>query len=96
MQSITTNLIYAPVGTFTGPDNRPVYGRTDNAVRINDNVSNAIVLTNTNQGYFYSTTVKLEYPYQKVVLLLLTRIQMLMICCLLVLSLQVLGQELDQ
>ncbi|MFT5251847.1 MAG: hypothetical protein ACI87N_000840 [Flavobacteriales bacterium] len=55
----------APVGTFTGPDNRPVYGRTDNAVRINDNVSNAIVLTNTNQGYFYSTTFKLEYPYQK-------------------------------
>jgi hypothetical protein len=91
MQSTTTNFD-APVGTL-GPDNRPVYGRTDNAVRINDNVSNAIVLTNTNQGYFYSTTVKL-YPYQKGLFdLLLTRIQMLMICCLLVLSLQVLGQS---
>jgi hypothetical protein len=24
------------------------------------------VLTNTNKGYFYSTTFKLEYPYRKV------------------------------
>jgi hypothetical protein len=23
------------------------------------------VLTNTNKGYFYSTTFKLEYPYRK-------------------------------
>jgi hypothetical protein len=38
MQSITNANLDAPVGTFTGPDNRPVYGRTDNAVRINDNV----------------------------------------------------------
>lgn len=55
----------APVGNFSGPDQRPMYGRTDNSVRINDNVSNAIVLTNTNKGYFYSSTVKLEYPYKK-------------------------------
>jgi hypothetical protein len=55
----------APVGTFDGPDNRPRYARNDAGVRVNDNVSNAIVLTNTNKGYFYSTTVKLEYPYQK-------------------------------
>jgi hypothetical protein len=55
----------APVGTFDGPDNRPRYARNDNGVRINDNVSNAIVLTNTDKGYFYSTTLKLEYPYQK-------------------------------
>ncbi len=54
----------APVGTFSGPDNRPRYGRTDPTVRINDNVSNAIVLRNTDQGYFYSTTFKLEYPYK--------------------------------
>ncbi|SDW19113.1 TonB-dependent receptor [Flavobacterium degerlachei] len=55
----------APVGNFSGPDQRPMYARTDNGVRINDNVSNAIVLTNTNKGYFYSSTVKLEYPYKK-------------------------------
>lgn len=55
----------APVGTFAGPDNRPRFARNDNGVRINDNVSNAIVLTNTDEGYFYSTTVKIEYPYKK-------------------------------
>lgn len=54
-----------PVGTFSGPDQRPMFARNDNGVRINDNVSNAIVLTNTNQGYFYSTTIKLEYPYKR-------------------------------
>jgi hypothetical protein len=52
-----------PVGTFSGPDNRPRYARTDNGNRINDNVSSAVVLENTNEGYFYSTTFKLEYPY---------------------------------
>ncbi len=46
-------------------DNRPFYGGTDNAVRINNNVSNAIVLDNSNKGYFYSTTLKIEYPYKK-------------------------------
>ncbi|MDR7209590.1 carboxypeptidase regulatory-like domain-containing protein [Flavobacterium piscis] len=54
----------APIGTFSGPDNRPRYARTDVGVRVNDNVSNGIVLTNTDDGYFYSTTFKLEYPYQ--------------------------------
>lgn len=55
----------APVGTFSGPDTRPRYAGNDNGVRINDNVSTAVVLTNTNKGYFYSTTFKLEYPYKK-------------------------------
>mgnify|MGYP003582754146 CR=1 FL=1 len=55
----------APVGTFSGPDNRPRYARTDAGVRINDNVSSAVVLTNTDRGTFYSTTFKLEYPYKK-------------------------------
>lgn len=53
-----------PIGTIAGPDNRPLYAGNDNGTRINNNVSNAIVLTNTNQGYFYSTTFKLEYPYR--------------------------------
>lgn len=55
----------APVGTFGGTDNRPRYSRNDAGVRVNDNVSNGIVLTNSDKGYFYSTTFKLEYPYQK-------------------------------
>lgn len=54
-----------PVGTIAGPDNRPLYANNDNGVRVNNNVSNGIVLSNSNQGYFYSTTVKLEYPYKK-------------------------------
>ena len=55
----------APVGTFSGSDNRPRYARTDAGNRINDNVSSAVVLTNTDKGTFYSTTFKLEYPYKK-------------------------------
>jgi len=55
----------APVGIFAGPDSRPRYARTDNGVRVNDNVSSAVVLNNTDKGYFYSSTVKLEYPYKK-------------------------------
>ncbi|WP_035669248.1 TonB-dependent receptor [Flavobacterium sp. 83] len=55
----------AAVGNFSGPDTRPRYARTDNGVRVNDNVSSAVVLTNTDKGYFYSTTFKLEYPYKK-------------------------------
>ena len=53
-----------PVGVFTGVDTRPRFASTDAGVRINDNVSNAIVLANTDQGYFYSATFKLEYPYK--------------------------------
>jgi hypothetical protein len=54
-----------PVGTFSGADNRPRFARTDPGVRVNDNVSTGIVLTNTDKGTFYSTTFKLDYPYQK-------------------------------
>ncbi len=56
----------APVGTLNGTlsgDNRPYYAGTDNGTRRHNNVSNGIVLSNTNQGYFYSTTFKLEYPF---------------------------------
>jgi Carboxypeptidase regulatory-like domain len=58
----------APTGTLNGTvsgDNRPYFAGTDNGTRINNNVSNGIVLSNSNKGYFYSTTIKLEYPYQK-------------------------------
>ena len=57
-----------PVGNINGSvsgDNRPYYGGLDNTARINNNVSNGVVLSNTSKGYFYSTTIKLEYPYQK-------------------------------
>ncbi|MEO8235463.1 MAG: carboxypeptidase regulatory-like domain-containing protein [Flavobacterium sp.] len=57
----------APVGTINGSasgDYRPLYAGTDNGLRINNNVINGIVLSNTNQGYFYSTTFKLDYPYK--------------------------------
>ena len=54
-----------PVGTLNGPDSRPLFAGNDNGVRINNNVINGILLSNTDKGYFYSTTVKLEYPYKK-------------------------------
>ena len=55
----------APIGKFSGVDNRDMYARTDAGVRVNDNVSNAIVLTNKDGSYFKSLTLKLEYPYKK-------------------------------
>lgn len=55
-----------PVGNISnGGDNRPFYSGNDTGSRVNNNVSNAIVLSNSNKGYFYSTTFKLEYPYKK-------------------------------
>ncbi len=53
-----------PIGTFSGTDNRPRYAGNDAGVRINSNVSNAIVLTNTDRGFYRAATLKLEYPYQ--------------------------------
>lgn len=54
---------------FAGPDNRPRFPGSgaqniNNAIRINDNVANAIVLTNTNQGHYFGSTVKLQYQGQ--------------------------------
>jgi hypothetical protein len=54
-----------PVGTINGPDNRSLFAANDNGVRINNNVTNAILLSNTDKGYFYSTTFKIDYPYRK-------------------------------
>ena len=53
------------VAQFTGVDNRLRFGGSDSTVRVNNNVSNAIVLTNKNQGDFKSMTLKLEMPYRK-------------------------------
>jgi hypothetical protein len=55
----------APTGKFAGVDQRAKFAGNDNGVRVNDNVSNAIVLTNTSDALFNSLTLKLEYPYQR-------------------------------
>jgi len=54
-----------PTGKFSGADTRNQFARTDAGVRVNDNVSNGIVLTNKDDSYFKSLTLKLEYPYSK-------------------------------
>lgn len=54
-----------PTSKFTGVDTRSRFAGNDNGVRINDNVSNAIVLTNKSQGDYKSMTLKLEMPYRK-------------------------------
>ena len=55
----------APIGTFNGVDQRALYARTDNGVRVNDNVSMGAVLANNSDGTYNSLTLKLERPYQK-------------------------------
>jgi hypothetical protein len=59
----------APTATFSGADGRdrfPASGLPSGAVNaarlVNDAVSNVYVLTNTNKGYSYSITGKLEKP----------------------------------
>jgi hypothetical protein len=46
----------APNTNLSGPDNRPIYGFSDDNNRINPNVTNAVVMGNTNEGYSYSLT----------------------------------------
>lgn len=56
---------------FSGPDTRPRFPASglssgqDAAVRINDNVSRAAVMTTTNEGWYQALTLKLEYPNKK-------------------------------
>ena len=54
-----------PTGNVAGVDTRSQFARTDAGVRVNDNVSNGIVLTSKNSTYFNSLTFKLELPYNK-------------------------------
>ena len=51
----------APAGTMTGPDNRPYWTNR----RIEANVSNAIQLENTREGYQYSFTAQLTKNFSK-------------------------------
>lgn len=67
---IYTNVNQEPsTGTFAGPDNRPKFPgfglsstAQNNANRVNDNITDAILLTNTDKGRGYSATIKLERP----------------------------------
>ena len=59
-------------GSLSGPDNRPTYPGLglsgtpqNNASRVNDNITDAILLKNTNKGKGYSATIKLERPTTK-------------------------------
>ncbi|TAK41302.1 MAG: TonB-dependent receptor [Saprospiraceae bacterium] len=59
-------------GKYSGSDGRITYpglGLTstaqNNANRVNDNITDAIVLKNTNKGYTYSLTAKLERQFEK-------------------------------
>ena len=49
-----------PIGNLGGPDNRPLYGFSDEANRINPNITNAVVMDNTSQGYSYSLTAQFQ------------------------------------
>jgi hypothetical protein len=55
----------APVGKFSGVDQRALFARTDAGVRVNDNVSMGAVLTNNNDANYSALSVKLEKPYSK-------------------------------
>ncbi len=59
-------------GSYTGADNRPTYAglglsgsAANNALRVNDKITDAIVLVNTKKGYTYSLTAKLERQFKK-------------------------------
>jgi hypothetical protein len=54
-----------PTSTLNGPDNRPLYGFSDSANRINPNVTNATVMSNTDQGYAYNITFQLAKEFNK-------------------------------
>jgi hypothetical protein len=49
-----------PTRNLEGPDNRPLYGFSDEANRRNQNITNAVVLDNTDEGFSYSLTFQLQ------------------------------------
>lgn len=52
-----------PVGTFAGADNRPRFARSSTGTRINQSVTNAIILDNTSKGYQYFLTFQLKKQF---------------------------------
>jgi len=55
----------APVGKFSGVDQRAVFARTDAGTRVQDNVSMGAVLTDNDDTWYNALSVKLEKPYSK-------------------------------
>jgi len=49
---------------FTGADDRPYYAASTNARRLNARINDAILLFNTDEGYSYSLTAKLERQFK--------------------------------
>ena len=62
MYYINANLT-APVGNFTGADQRPRWVTAGNVNRINPNVNGAYVLTNENSGFSYTYSASLEKAF---------------------------------
>ena len=58
---INANLA-APIGNFTGPDQRPRYA-AGAASRLNQNITSAIVLKNQSVGYSYNVSAALEKSF---------------------------------
>ncbi|MEI6739248.1 MAG: carboxypeptidase regulatory-like domain-containing protein [Gemmatimonadaceae bacterium] len=54
----------APVGNFTGADQRMRWNTANNANRINPNISAAFVLSNANTGYSYNLAASLERQFR--------------------------------
>ncbi len=51
--------------TYSGADDRPIYAKLEgNSLRLNNKITDAILLTNTNKGYTYSITAKLERQFR--------------------------------
>jgi hypothetical protein len=48
------------VGNFSGADNRPYFLETGDAIKINPNLTNVFLLTNTDQGFRYNLTLGLR------------------------------------
>src|SRR5690606_6793307 len=58
----------APVGTMNaanGADTRPLFGSSNDTRRINSGISDAIILSNTDEGYSYSLTAQLSKEFSK-------------------------------
>jgi len=62
----------AATSTYSGPDNRPIFpgiglsgSSLNNALRIVDKITDAILLTNTNKGYTYSLTAQVQKQFSK-------------------------------
>ena len=53
-----------PIGTFSGADDRPYFGTTQNDRRLNTQITDAMLLFNTGEGYSYSITPKLERQFK--------------------------------